>query len=233
MKRKYNIIVVPNGEIPLEELESSGIKICDEQLLDFEKGIPKYLGEARVIKESIIMDIIIWLWCDDHGNLGFLEWLDKVSSEEYLKCALESKFGPLCDIACRNLRTVSEFIYNLYLCVKADGDNGVPERLELAPKDVLDVMASLIECFVKIGYLSQEDYIERNIPDAIEIVDDPHFGMFELVNLLFCYDEDELDVDRIQESVNEFRSNTDSDAKLFLFHESEVYGDFCDDCLQD
>lgn len=229
MKRKYNIIVIPNGEIPLEELEAAGIKICDEQLSDFERGIPKYLSEARVIKESILMDIVIWLWCDDHGNLGFLEWLDKVSSEEYLKCALESKFGKLCDIAYKNLRTVSEFIYNLYLCVKADGDNGVPKMLELAPKDVLDVMASLIECFVKVGYISQEDYIERNIPDAIEIVDDPHFGMFELVNLLFCYDEDEFDMDRIQESVKEFRLNTDSEAKLFLFHELEVYGDFCND----
>lgn len=30
MKRKYNIIVIPNGEIPLEELEAAGIKICDE-----------------------------------------------------------------------------------------------------------------------------------------------------------------------------------------------------------
>lgn len=228
MKRKYNIIVIPNGEIPLEELEAAGIKIHDEQLSNFKKGIPQYLGEARVIKESILMDIVIWLWCNDHGNLEFLEWLDKVSSEEYLKCALESKFGPLCDIAYRNLRTVSEFIYNLYLCVKADGDNGLPERLNLAPKNKLDVIASLIECFVKVGYLSQEDYIERNIPVAIELVDDPHFGMFEVVNLLFCYDKCEFDMDWIYESVEEFRLNTDSDAKLFLFHESEAYGDLCD-----
>ena len=213
----------------MEELKVAGIEICDEQLSDFEKGIPGYLSAAHAIRESVLMDIVMWLWCNDHGNLEFLEWLDKVSSEEYLKCALESKFGPLCDIAYRNLRTVSEFIYNLYLCVKADGDNGVPKMLELAPKDVLDVMASLIECFVKVGYISQEDYIERNIPDAIEIVDDPHFGMFELVNLLFCYDEDEFDMDRIQESVKEFRLNTDSEAKLFLFHELEVYGDFCND----
>ena len=115
MKRKYNIIVIPNGEIPLEELEASGIRICNEQLSDFKKGIPKYLGEARVIKENILMDIVIWLWCNDHGNLEFLEWLDKVSSEEYLQCALESKFCKLFDIAFKNLRTVSDFIYVLYL----------------------------------------------------------------------------------------------------------------------
>lgn len=63
---------------------------------------------------------------------------------------------------------------------------------------------------------------------AIELVDDPHFGMFEVVNLLFYYDKGEFDMDWIYESVNEFCLNTDSDAKLFLFHEPEAYGGLCD-----
>lgn len=39
MKRKYNIIVIPNGEIPLEELNVEvGVKFCERELADMSDG---------------------------------------------------------------------------------------------------------------------------------------------------------------------------------------------------
>lgn len=109
MERKYNIIICPEYDVPLDKLKESGVEFCKKELSDFGTiGVPLYLFDVDMIMRSIPVDITTWLWHKERNGMSSTEWAKKAQEGNYVEKALEKNFGPLCEIAKENIKLVHE-----------------------------------------------------------------------------------------------------------------------------
>lgn len=74
MEKKYNIIICPEYDVPLDKLKESGVEFCKKELSDFGTiGVPLYLFDVDMIMRSIPVDITTWLWHKERNGMSSTE----------------------------------------------------------------------------------------------------------------------------------------------------------------
>lgn len=222
MERKYNIVICPEYDMPLNKLSESGVKFCEEELSGLEKvGVPNYLFDVHMIMRNIPIDIVTWLWHKGRNGMDTVKWLGKARAKDYLKDTLERAFGPLCDVAIENLETVCEAFEYIYGEVKKDGERHFVEALNKVHEQALEDMEGLISCFVNHGYLSQQDYLEREYPMAFRVVNAPKLGTVEMADLLFFYKEGEYSEEEANNDIGIFCKFFEVSARMLYCHKQD------------
>lgn len=222
MEKKYNIIICPEYDVPLDKLKESGVEFCKEELSDFGTvGVPLYLFDVDMIMRSIPVDITTWLWHKERNDMSSTEWAKKARKGNYVEEALEKNFGPLCKIAKENIKFVHELFGDIYINIKEEGEEEFTKVLNKVNEGALENMGDLIRCFVEHGYLSQQDYLERKYPMAFRIVDDPQLGETRLADLIFFYKEGEYAEERANMDVKMFCELNEVSARMLYCHKQD------------
>lgn len=223
MEKKYNIIICPEYDVPLDKLKESGVEFCKKELSDFGTvGVPLYLFDVDMIMRSIPVDITTWLWHKERNGMSATEWAKKAQKGNYVKKALEKNFGPLCEIAIENLKAVHELLGDIYVNIQEEGEEDhFIKVLNKVGEGTVEDMGSLIRCFVEHGYLSQQDYLERKYPMAFRIVDEPQLGKTRLADLIFFYKEGEYEEERANMDVKMFCELNEVSAKMLYCHKQD------------
>lgn len=223
MERKYNIVICPEYDVPLDKLKESGVEFCKEELSDFGTvGVPNYLFGVHMIVRNIPIEILIWLWHKERNGMDTVKWLKKVQNKRYLKDVLEKNFGPLCDVAIKNLGIICKTFENIYAnVIKEDKEDYVVKTLNEVPTETLENLGESIYLFVEHGYLSQQDFLERKYPAAFRIVDDPKLGTVETADLLFFYKEGKYDEEQANKDVEIFCKFFEASARMLFCHKQD------------
>ena len=223
MEKKYNIIICPEYDVPLDKLKESGVTFCKEELSDFGTvGVPLYLFDVDMIVRSIPVDLVTWLWHKECNKMNTTEWVKKARKGSYVEKALEKNFGPLCEIAIENLKVIHELLDDIYVNIKEDGEEDhFIKVLNKVNEGAIEDMGNLIRCFVEHGYLSQQDYLERKYPMAFRIVDDPQLGKTTLADLIFFYKEGEYEEERANMDVKMFCKLNEVSARMLFCHKQD------------
>ena len=220
--KKYNIIICPEYDVPLDKLKESGVEFCKKELSDFGTiGVPLYLFDVDMIMRSIPVDITTWLWHKERNGMSSTEWAKKAQAGDYVEKALEKNFGPLCEIAKENIKLVHELFGDIYINIKEEGEEEFVRVLNKVNDGALENMGDLIRCFVEHGYISQQDYLERKYPMAFRIVDDPQLGKTKLADLIFFYKEGEYAEERANMDVKMFCELNEVSARMLFCHKQD------------
>lgn len=222
MEKKYNIVICPEYDVPLDKLKESGVEFCKKELSDFGTiGVPLYLFDVDMIMRSIPVDITTWLWHRERNGMNTTGWVKKAQKGNYVKKALEKNFGPLCEIAIENLKAVYDLFSDICIGVKENGEEDFVKTLKRVNEEAIEDMGSLIRCFVEHGYISQQDYLERNYPMAFRIVDDPQLGKTRLADLIFFYKEGEYEEARANMDIKMFCELNEVSARMLYCHKQD------------
>lgn len=222
MEKKYNIIICPEYDVPLDKLKESGVEFCKKELSDFGTvGVPLYLFDVDMIMRSIPVDIVTWLWHKERNGMNTTEWVEKAQKGNYVEKALEKNFGPLCKIAIENLKAVYDLLSDIYIGVKENGEEDFVKTLNKVNEGAIENMGDLIRCFVEHGYISQQDYLERNYPMAFRVVDDPQLGKTRLADLIFFYKEGEYEEERANMDIKMFCELNEVSARMLYCHKQD------------
>lgn len=129
MERKYNIVICPEYDVPLDKLKESGVEFCKKELSDFGTvGVPLYLFDVDMIMRSIPVDISTWLWHKERNGMSATEWAKKARKGDYVEKALEKNFGPLCEIAKKRILVIEKEVREMYEEFKNDDGKTVDEE---------------------------------------------------------------------------------------------------------
>lgn len=222
MERKYNIIICPEYDVPLDKLKESGVEFCKKELSDFGTiGVPLYLFDVDMIMRSIPVDITTWLWHKERNGMSAVEWVKKARKGDYVAKSLEKHFGPLCEIAKENIKFVHELFGDIYINIKEEGEEEFIKVLNKVNEAAVEDMGSLIRCFVEHGYISQQDYLERKYPMAFRVVNDPQLGKTRLADLIFFYKEGEYEEGRANMDVRMFCELNEVSARMLFCHKQD------------
>ena len=222
MEKKYNIIICPEYDVPLDKLKELGATFCKKELSDFGTvGVPLYLFDVDMIMRSIPVDITTWLWHKERNGMSSTEWAKKAQAGDYVEKALKKNFGPLCEIAKENIKFVHELFGDIYINIKEEGEEEFIRVLNKVNDGALENMGDLIRCFVEHGYISQQDYLERKYPMAFRVVNDPQLGKTKLADLIFFYKEGEYAEERANMDVKMFCELNEVSARMLFCHKQD------------
>lgn len=85
MEKKYNIIICPEYDVPLDKLKESGVEFCKKELSDFGTiGVPSYLFDVDMIMRSIPVNITTWLWHKERNGMSSTEWAREKHKQEIM-----------------------------------------------------------------------------------------------------------------------------------------------------